>query len=235
MAVEKKVIIMGTMNAQLKPGSKKMQRHSGEHQRRFLQSHDGIPHQGMGLTTISWPHVLPNLNSRGMKNESINNIARKGDVSIMHVGDTIMAASAEAGIDENWCLFDNQSTFNAFINENYLSNIRDAPYGKYLRFHCNAGVTHTKKIGDLPGYSDLVLYNPKGITNTLSLGLVQKNHPVTYNNQDGNEFVTHRPKWPTFKMTKALLFYHDMRNLLNNKDAHIMVNDSHSLIEKVQD
>ena len=42
------------------------------------------------------------------QNQSINNSARKGDASIMHVGDTILASAAEAGIDENWCLLDNQ-------------------------------------------------------------------------------------------------------------------------------
>ena len=35
-------------------------------------------------------------------------------------------------------------------------------------------------------------------------------------------------------MTKASLFYHDTRNLLNNKDTHSMVNDSHSPIPQVQ-
>ena len=87
----------------------------------------------------------------------------------MHVGDTILAAAAEAGINENCCLLDNQSTCNTFINEKYLSNIRDATDGQYLRVYCNAGVTHTNKIGDLPGYSDPVWYNPKGISNILSL------------------------------------------------------------------
>ena len=104
----------------------------------------------------------------------------------MHVGDTIVAAAAEAEIDENWYLLDHQSTCNAFVNEKYLSNIRDAPDGKYLRVHCNAGLTHTNKIGDLLGYYDTVWYNPKGIANILSLGLFQKNHPVTYNSQDGH-------------------------------------------------
>ena len=88
--------------------------------------------------------------------KSINNSVRKGDDSIMNVGDTILAAAAEAGIDENWCLLDNQSTCNAFINRKYLSNIRDAPDGKYLCVQFNAGVTPTNKIGDLPGYSDPV-------------------------------------------------------------------------------
>ena len=90
----------------------------------------------------------------------------------MHVGNTVLAAAAEDGIDENWCLLDNQSTCNAFINKKYLSNIRGDPDGKYLRVHCNAGVTHTNKIGDLPRYSDPVWYNPKELANILSLGLV---------------------------------------------------------------
>ena len=50
------------------------------------------------------------------QNQSINNSARKGDSSIMHLGNNILAAAAEARIDEKWCLLDNQSTFNAFIN-----------------------------------------------------------------------------------------------------------------------
>ena len=55
--------------------------------------------------------------------EPINNSVNKGNASIIHVGDNILASTAEARIDENWCLLDNQSTCNAFINEKYLSNI----------------------------------------------------------------------------------------------------------------
>ena len=119
------------------------------------------------------------------QNQYINNIVRKGYASIMHVGDTILAAAAEAGIDKKWFLLDNQSKCNAFINGKYISNIIDDPDGKYLRVHCNSGVIHTNKIGDLPRYSDHMWYNPKGIANILSLGLVQKNQPVTYNSRDG--------------------------------------------------
>ena len=160
---------------------------------------------------------------------------RKGDARIMHVGNTILAAAVEAVIDENWYLLDNQSTCNAFINGKYLSKIRDAPDGQYLRVHCNSGVTHTNKIGDHPVYSDPVWYNLKRIANILSLVLVQKNHSVTYNRLDGNELVIHSPQRPKFKMTKSALFYHDMSHLLKNKDAQIFVNDSHSPIPQVQE
>ena len=74
---------------------------------------------------------------------SINN--RKSN--IMHVGDTILDVAAESSIDENWCLLDNKSTCNAFINDEYLSNTRDDPDGKYLRFHFNTGVNYTNNIG----------------------------------------------------------------------------------------
>ena len=104
----------------------------------------------------------------------------------MCVEDIILVDAVEASIDENWSLLYNKSTCNAFINVKYLSNIRYDPDVKYLRVHFNAGVTHTNKIGYPPRYSDPIWYNPKGIANILSLGLVQKNHPVTYNSRDGN-------------------------------------------------
>ena len=72
----------------------------------------------------------------------------------MRVGYIILAAAAEAGIYENWCLLDNQSTLNTFINVKYLSNIIDDIYRKYLCVHCNVGVTYTNNIGDLPVYSN---------------------------------------------------------------------------------
>ena len=99
---------------------------------------------------------------------------RKGYSIIMHMGDTILAAVAEVGIDENWCLIDNQLTCNTFVNKKYLLNIRDSPDGKCLRVNYNSGVTHTNKIGDLPGYSDSIWYKPKEIANILLFGLVQK-------------------------------------------------------------
>ena len=78
-------------------------------------------------------------------------------------------------------------------------------------------------------------YKPKGIENILSLGLVQKNHPVTYNSRDGNEFVSHSPLRPTFNMTKAGIFNHDTRHLPKSKDSHILVNELHSPIPQVQE
>ena len=80
---------------------------------------------------------------------------------------------------KNWCLLNNPSTCNAFINEKYLWKIVNAIDGKYLRVHCNAGVTYTKKIGELPGYPNTVWYNPKGLEKILSLVFLQKQHLLT--------------------------------------------------------
>ena len=41
---------------------------------------------------------------------------KKGNASIVHVGNTILAASVESITNENLCLLDNQSTCNTLIN-----------------------------------------------------------------------------------------------------------------------
>ena len=71
--------------------------------------------------------------------------------NIMRVGDTILYSAAEADTDKNWCLLDKKSTYKAFINIKYLSNIGDNPSVQYLCVHFNAGVTYTNKISYLPG------------------------------------------------------------------------------------
>ena len=119
-----------------------------------------------------------------LQTDTTNDKMKKGNAIIIHVVDTILDAVAEASINENWCLLDNQSTCNSFINVKYLSNIRYDLDGQYLRVHCKLGVTHTNKIGYLPVYSDPVWYNSKGISNILFLCLVQNNKLVTYNSQD---------------------------------------------------
>ena len=152
----------------------------------------------------------------------------KCNVRVMHVVDTILAVAAESIIDKSWYLLKNQSTCNAFINGKYLPNIINAPDRQYICVHCNAGGTYTNRIGDLPGYSNPVWYNPKGIANNMSLWLLHKHHLVTYNSQDGNKFVAHIPQCPTFKMTKDGIFYQNMRHFLKNNNAYIMVNESRS-------
>ena len=80
----------------------------------------GSPTEEWGELPSSGLMFFQNSTQEVPQTEPINNSMRKGDASIMHVGNTILAAAVEAGIDENWCLLDNQLTCNTFINEKYL-------------------------------------------------------------------------------------------------------------------
>jgi hypothetical protein len=87
-----------------------------------------------------------------------------------------------------------------------LRNIR--PAKTTMDINCNAGVTRTKQIGDLPGYGE-VWFNPKGIANILSLAKVEEQHRVTYDSADGQGFTVHKGDGVTrqFKKSKRGLFY----------------------------
>ena len=126
----------------------------GGDQKALLNVKDALCSLMMGAPTEEWfkppyPGLMffQNPTQEVPQTEHINKSMNKSNARIMHVGNTILSAAAEAGIDENWCLFDNQLTCNTFINGKYLSNIRDAPDGQYLRVHCNAVVTHTNLVG----------------------------------------------------------------------------------------
>ena len=89
-------------------------------------------------------------------------------------------------VSSSWILLDNCSTVDVFHNGELLNNIRSG--AAYMDIHCNAGVTSTNLIGDLPGYGE-VWYHPNGIANILSLARVKsRGYRVTYDSHDGNEF-----------------------------------------------
>ena len=91
-------------------------------------------------------------------------------------------------IPADWILLHNQSTVDTFSNPKILINIRQAQGS--MNVHCNAGVTRTKMVGDLPGYGT-VWYDTRGIANILSFAKVCRKHRVTYDNTK-NEFVVHK-------------------------------------------
>ena len=66
-----------------------------------------------------------------------------------------------------------------------ITNVPKTILGKYKEVTICCDLMHINGIGFLITISR-VWYNPKGIANILSLVLVQKNHPVTYNRRDGN-------------------------------------------------
>jgi hypothetical protein len=60
-----------------------------------------------------------------------------------------------------------------------------------MDIHCNAGVTSTDLIGDLPGYGP-VWYHPNGIANILSPSRMKDRHRVTFDSNNGNRFIIHK-------------------------------------------
>ena len=98
--------------------------HSGGDHKALVNVKDASCSLMMGSPTEEWGELpTPGLmfcqtsTKEAQHIESINNSVRKGDANIMHVGDSILDAESEAGIDENWRLLDNQLTCNVFINE----------------------------------------------------------------------------------------------------------------------
>jgi hypothetical protein len=69
-------------------------------------------------------------------------------------------------ISRNWILLDNQSTVDVFFNGGMLENTR--MIDKTMNISCNASVTRTNWVGDLPGYGQ-VWYHKKGIVSIVSL------------------------------------------------------------------
>jgi hypothetical protein len=106
-------------------------------------------------------------------------------------------------VPKAWILLDSQSTVDVFYNKTLLQNIRKA--SKQMGIHCNAGVTSTELIGDLPGYGP-VWYHPHGIANILSLARVKEKYRVTSDSgQKNQECVVHKPDGTTkcFKLSPS--------------------------------
>ena len=80
----------------------------GGDQKALTNVKDALCSLMMGSPTYEWGELpSPGLmfcqtsTQEARQNQYINNSVNKGDASIMHVGDTIRAAAAEAGFDEN--------------------------------------------------------------------------------------------------------------------------------------
>ena len=73
-----------------------------------------------------------------------------------------------------------------------------------------AGVTRTNLVGELPGYGT-VWFHPDGIANILSLSRVKTKYHITFDSNENNKFIVHKPDGSTrnFKESNRGLYYHD--------------------------
>jgi hypothetical protein len=102
---------------------------------------------------------------------------------------SVLLNQPSSAVPKDWILLDYQSTVDVFYNKRLLKNIRKAD--SFMDIHCNAGVTSTNLVGNLPGYGE-VGYHPSGIANILSLARAKDRHRVTFDSTDGNQFVIHK-------------------------------------------
>jgi hypothetical protein len=129
---------------------------------------------------------------------------------LTHTTKTVLQSSGgtpSKAVPDSWILLDNQSTVDVFHNRNLLINIREA--SSFMDIHCNAGVTSTNLIGDLPGYGT-VWFHPKGIANILSLARVkERGYRVVYDSDHGNCFRVTKPDGSirTFRQSDRGLYY----------------------------
>ena len=103
-------------------------------------------------------------------------------------------------------MLNNQSTVDVFYNKNLLMNIRKAK--THMDIHCNACITSTVLIGDLPGYAE-VWYHPNGIADILSLARVKDKYRVTFDSGQKNQFIVQTSEGTTrcFKESQCGLYF----------------------------
>eukprot|EP00978_Attheya_sp_CCMP212_P038649 scaffold193426_cov40-Attheya_sp.AAC.1 len=144
-----------------------------------------------------------------------------GTVAPLRHTSVTLEINQDGPVPSSCILLDNCSTVDVFHNGELLDNIRvgDA----HMDIHCNAGVTSTNLVGDLPGYGT-VWYHPNGIANILSLSRVKnRGHHVTYDSHNGNEFHVSKGNGMTrvFKESDRGLYFMDVTP---NETGAVLVN-----------
>jgi hypothetical protein len=134
--------------------------------------------------------------------------------------------SGAQDIPANWMLPDNQSMVDLFCNCKLFVNI--FPSSTHMNVRCNARQCTTTMVGDLPGYST-VWYDPKSITNILSLKRAPETYHVAFDSKSGGSFIVTKPDGMVFefKQSPGSLYFLDTNNketVLVNTVANIKTN-----------
>ena len=127
------------------------------------------------------------------------------------------------GIPTSWILLDNQSTVDVFANCHLLHHIWTV--GATMQIHCNAGISHTNQVGNLPGYRT-VWFHPSGIANILSLSHVKQKYHMTFDSTLDNHFIVHKPNGAEHRLQQSTcgLCYH---NTNSSPSASLLVTTVH--------
>jgi hypothetical protein len=116
------------------------------------------------------------------------------------IGGFSFSQSGAEDIPASWMLLDNQSTVDLFCNRKLLVNLR--PSSTRMNVRCNGGQRTTTMVGDLPGYGT-VWYNPKSITNILSLKRVAEKYHVAFDSKGGGSFIVTKPDGTVFELKQS--------------------------------
>jgi hypothetical protein len=103
---------------------------------------------------------------------------RQADFIAFQLGDPIL-------------LLDSCSTLNLISDESMLHDIHEVD--KTMHVRCNAGVTKTNLMGWLGDFLEPVWFNPKGVTNILSLYIVTKYYHVQFDSKQDNALIVTNP------------------------------------------
>jgi hypothetical protein len=144
----------------------------------------------------------------------------KGSIDSSVTHSTCLSDEGHVNILKWWILLNNCATLNLFCNRKLVVHIR--PSKNKMTIHCNAGVTTTNLIADLPGFGE-VWFSEHAIANILSLSKVKEKYRVTFDSNNGNLFVVHKPSGQDrkFKESRTGLYYWDTKE--NKNDGQVLV------------
>ena len=150
--------------------------------------------------------------SNGNDNNNSNNDADSNAFSNVQVGsiehhERVFSQAETAEIMKHWILLDNCSTTDIFCDQNVLGTI--TPETTTLNLRTNGGILQSNKKGFLPNYGK-VWYDPRAITNILSLFNVKKKHRVVYDSAKDDKFKVYlKGRVLEFIPSQNGLYYYD--------------------------